>query len=68
MINKEIFDFVKIKPLLQHLDMSPSRFTQKLHQYDIRGQKQGFTVEEEKKIKSSLLLIVSIIEEEANKI
>lgn len=59
MINKEIFDFVKIKPLLQHLDISPSRFTQKLHQYDIRGQKQGFTVEEEKQIKYKSIYVVT---------
>jgi hypothetical protein len=68
MINKELFDFVKIKPLLRSVDMSASRFTQKLHQYNIRGQIQGFTDEEKTQIKSSLLVIAAIIKDEAEKI
>ena len=62
MINKELFDFVKIKPLLRGMRMSPSRFTQKLHAYEIRGQKQRFTAEEIAQIKSSLLVIAAIIQ------
>jgi hypothetical protein len=48
--------------------MSPSRFTQKLHAYEIRGQKQRFTAEEIAQIKSSLLVIAAIIKDEAEKI
>ena len=68
MINKELFDFVKIKHLLRGLGMSPSRFTQKLYAYEIREQKQRFTAEEIAQIKSSLLVIAAIIKDEAEKI
>lgn len=67
-MNKELFDFVKIKPLLKQLGMSHSRFTQKLYQYKVKGFSQNFTDEERLKIKQNLLVIAAIIKEEAEKI
>lgn len=67
-MNKQIFELVKIKPFLQVLSMSPSRFTQKLHQYKIKGLEQSFTTDEKSKIKQSLLVIADLIEQEAKNI
>jgi hypothetical protein len=68
MLNPELFQFLKIKPLLEGLDMSPARFTQKLYRYKIRGIEQQFTETELEDIKRSLKVISSIIDEETQKI
>jgi hypothetical protein len=68
MLNPELFQFLKIKPLLEGLDMSPARFTQKLYRYKIRGIEQRFTETELAEIKRSLRLITAIIDEETQKI
>lgn len=62
--NSEIFDLVKIKPFTQLLNMSPSRFTQKLRKYKIKGKEQNFSPEESEKIKQGLELLSSLIKYE----
>jgi hypothetical protein len=68
MLNPELFQFLKIKPLLGGLEMSPARFTQKLYKYKVRGIEQRFTETELVEIKRSLRLIAAIIDEETEKI
>ncbi len=67
-MNKEIFDFLKIKPLLAELGLSNASFTQKLHNYKVRGIEQGFSGEQLRIIKNSLTVITDIVTEEIKKI
>jgi hypothetical protein len=67
MLNPTLFQLLRIKPFLRVLNISPSRFTQKLYHYQIRGVEQQFTEEELQEIKMSLHVAAAIIEEEAAK-
>lgn len=67
-MNKEIFDFIKIKPLLSELGLSNASFTQKLYNYKVRGVEQGFTGEQLHIIKNCLTVITGIVAEEIKKI
>lgn len=68
MLNLALFQLLRIKLFLQVLGTSPSRLTQKLYRYQIRGVEQQFTETELVEIKRSLRLITAIIDEETKKI
>lgn len=59
--NTQIFDLVKIKPFTELLRISPSRFTQKLKRYKIRGIEQKFSQEELDKIVHGLHYVQKLI-------
>ena len=67
-MNRDIFQLIKIKPFTQLLGISPSRFTQKLHKYDVRGLQQDFNESDKEKLKRGLLTLSDMIKEEANKL
>ena len=67
-MNRDIFQLIKIKPFTQLLGISPSRFTQKLHKYDVRGLQQDFNTSDKEKLKRGLLTLADMIKEEANKL
>jgi hypothetical protein len=68
MLNPTLFQLLRIKLFLQVLGTSPSRFTQKLYRYQIRGVEQQFTKEELQEIKMSLHAAAAIIEEAVAKL
>jgi hypothetical protein len=67
-MNRDIFNLIKIKPFTQLLGISPARFTQKLHKYNVRGLKQDFNERDNEKLKIGLLRLSEMIKEEANKL
>lgn len=67
-MNRDIFNLIKIKPFTQLLGISPSRFTQKLRKYDVRGLQQDFNESDKEKLKRGLLTLSEMIKEEANKL
>jgi hypothetical protein len=67
-MNRDIFQLIKIKPFTELLGISPARFTQKLHQYDVRGLPQDFNESDKVKLKRGLLTLAEMIKEEANKL
>lgn len=67
-MNREIFSMVKIKPFTELLGISPSRFTQKLHKYHVRGLQQDFTENDKVKLKQGLNILAEMIKAEANKL
>ena len=67
-MNRDIFQLIKIKPFTQLLGISPARFTQKLHQYDVRGLQQDFNETDKVKLKRGLLTLAELIKDEANKL
>ncbi len=67
-MNRDIFQLIKIKPFTVLLGISPARFTQKLHQYDVRGLPQDFNESDKVKLKQGLLTLTDMIKEEANKL
>jgi hypothetical protein len=67
-MNRDILQLIKIKPFTELLGISPARFTQKLHQYDVRGLPQDFNESDKVKLKRGLLTLAEMIKEEANKL
>jgi hypothetical protein len=67
-MDRDIFQMVKIKPFTQVLGVSPARFTQKLHQYSVRGMIQNFNEQEKVKLKSAMLMLADMIKTEAEKL
>lgn len=67
-MNRDIFQLIKIKPFTQLLGISHARFTQKLHQYNVKGLPQDFNESDKEKLKRGLLTLSEMIKEEANKL
>jgi hypothetical protein len=67
-MNRDIFQLIKIKPFTELLGISPARFTQKLHKYDVRGLQQDFNETDKVKLKRGLLTLAELIKDEANKL
>ncbi len=67
-MNRDIFQLIKIKPFTLLLGISHARFTQKLHQYDVKGLPQDFNESDKVKLKQGLLNLSDMIKEEANKL
>jgi hypothetical protein len=67
MINKELFDFVRIKPFTRVLNISQAQFTQRLHKHKVNGYEQSFKKEETHKMKLALLSLSEMLRVEAEK-
>jgi hypothetical protein len=63
-----LFKGIKTKPLAEHLKMSQSRFSQKMHKKTVNGYKQDFTKDEKIKLKFFLLFLVENIVLEVEKL
>lgn len=67
-MNPELFNFLKIKPFAELTHMSHARFTQKLHNYLVKGRLQQFSPNDKRRMKQGLLVIAELIKQEAEKI
>jgi predicted transcriptional regulator len=65
---KHIFEGLKHQPFAKHLGLSPSQFSQKLHEKTINGYPQSFSADEKKDLKSFLLFMADSIVHEVEKI
>jgi hypothetical protein len=67
-MDREIFTFIRIKPFTQLLGISHARFTQKLHQYNVKGLPQDFNESDKEKLKRGLITLADMIKLEADKL